>query len=120
MQTLQEYLNQNYERNERNKFGKEICGFSELYTNTRAIYYSFFVGDKEYKVFAFVSTPIMTKPKNGYPAVLILHGGNGMAYAEVTKMWADKGFVAIAHDLNGKCGKNLGERFRRNEGDIFL
>lgn len=108
MQTLDEYV----KRNRRNCAPQtEIAwNFGELYTNTRAVYYDVPTENGNCKVFAFISVPTTRMPKGGYPAVVLMHGGNGMAYCEFTKAWADKGFVAIAPDFNGKCSESLGRR----------
>lgn len=93
----------------------EYRGFGEIFDDTKAMYYSFKAGEKTYKVFAFISVPKRKKPKNGFPAVILMHGGNGAAYYEFTKKWADRGFVAIAPDYNARCGENLGARNIVNE-----
>lgn len=82
----------------------------EIYRSTRALYYDVPANDKTYRVFAYLTLPQRKPPRGGFPAVVILHGGNGMAYYEVTKMWADRGFAAIAPDLNGKCAVSTAER----------
>lgn len=108
MQTLRKYL-KTHRCNDAPKT-ENYQSFGELYENTHAIYYDVPVKDGVRKVFAFVSVPTTRMPKGGYPAVVLLHGGKGMAYCEFTKVWADRGFVAIAPDLNGKCGEDLGRR----------
>ncbi len=108
MQTLEEYIKRN--RREYVPQTELVQNFGELYTNTRAIYYDVPTENGVYKVFAFLSVPKTRMPKGGYPAVVLMHGGNGAAYCEITKAWADKGFVAIAPDFNGKCGESLGRR----------
>jgi len=62
----------------------------------------------ETRVFAYYAVP--TKPANGlYPAMLLVHGGGGTAFAEWAQLWADRGYVALAMDLagNGPDGKRL-------------
>lgn len=58
-------------------------------------------------VFAYYATP--TKGKGPFPAMLLVHGGGGKAFAEWAKLWADRGYVALAMDLsgNGADGKPL-------------
>ena len=70
--------------------------FETEYSGIKAIYYS--VGKN--KVFAFIGVPDTPKPLGGYPAVVLVHGGDGCAYYEWVKKWTDKGFVAIAPDFN--------------------
>lgn len=108
MQTLDEYVKRN--RRDCAPQTEIVWDFGELYTNTHAIYYNVPTENGTCKVFAFISVPTTRMPKGGYPAVVLMHGGNGMAYCEFTKAWADKGFVAIAPDFNGKCGESLGRR----------
>ena len=109
---LEEYLKNKYIAGD---VSVEYRAFGEIYDNTKAMYYSFNVGEKTYRVFAFISVPKTKKPKSGYPAVVLMHGGNGAAYYEFTQKWAEKGYVAIAPDYNAKCGENLGNRNIANE-----
>lgn len=44
------------------------------------------------------------KPKDGdgpFPAMLLVHGGGGKAFAQWAKLWADRGYAALAMDLAG-------------------
>lgn len=107
MLTLTEYLAEN--RKESVPQIEDVFP-GEIYRGTRALYYDVPANDKTYRVFAYLTLPQGAPPRGGFPAVVILHGGNGMAYYEVTKMWADRGFVAIAPDLNGKCAVSTAER----------
>ena len=57
-------------------------------------------------VFAFYATPgtisgDLSKDKN-LPAVVLIHGGGGTAFAEWTWLWAKRGYAAIAMDLSGR------------------
>ncbi|MCA9138432.1 MAG: alpha/beta fold hydrolase [Planctomycetales bacterium] len=57
------------------------------------------------EVFGFYATPgtlrgDTTTDKN-LPAVVLLHGGGGTAFAEWTMLWAQRGYAAIAVDLCG-------------------
>ena len=100
-----------------------VCGevttgnvdFWEVYSNTRAISYGFKIGEKDYKVFAFISFPTCKKPAKGYPVVVLMHGGNGAAYYEFTKKWADRGYIAIAPDFNAHTVENFGSRYIASE-----
>lgn len=58
------------------------------------------------EVFAFYATPgslagDATLDKN-LPAVVLIHGGGGTAFAEWVSLWAQRGYAAIAMDLGGK------------------
>lgn len=64
--------------------------------------------NRETWVFAAIGTPSTEKPKGGYPAVLLIHGGGGTVSANWMSYWMDRGFVAIAFDSFGhQLDKNL-------------
>jgi len=58
---------------------------------------------KPTRVFAYVGRP--EKPQGKVPAMVLVHGGGGMAFAEWAALWAKRGYAAIAMDLAG-CGPN--------------
>ncbi|WP_166825597.1 alpha/beta fold hydrolase [Thalassoroseus pseudoceratinae] len=57
-------------------------------------------------VFAFYATPgtISGDPSQdkNLPAVVLIHGGGGTAFAEWAWLWANRGYAAIAMDLSGR------------------
>lgn len=57
------------------------------------------------EVFAFYASPATigseTQAGQRYPAVVLLHGGGGTAFAEWAMLWAERGYAAIALDLCG-------------------
>jgi dienelactone hydrolase len=57
------------------------------------------------RVFAYYASPATLDPKatkaERYPAVVLLHGGGGTAFRDWAKMWAKRGYAAIAMDLAG-------------------
>ena len=57
-------------------------------------------------VFAFYATPgtIAGDPSldKDLPAVVLIHGGGGTAFAEWVWLWAQRGYAAIAMDLSGR------------------
>lgn len=55
---------------------------------------------KPTRVFAYCAFP--DEPKEKAPAVVLIHGGGGKAFPEWAKLWADRGYVALAMDLAGK------------------
>jgi len=60
---------------------------------------------KQAEVFAYYASPstLSRKKSKGtqYPAVVLVHGGGGTAFAVWVRYWAKKGFAAIAMDLGG-------------------
>ncbi len=52
-------------------------------------------------VFGAIGTPTTEMPKNGYPAVVLIHGGGGYVFRDWILYWMRKGFVAIAIDMFG-------------------
>ena len=53
------------------------------------------------KVFAYVGMPNVSENEK-VPAVVLVHGGGGTAFAEWVKVWNDRGYAAIAIDTEGK------------------
>lgn len=51
---------------------------------------------KPTKIFAYYGIPETEMPENGYPAMVLLHGGLGMAFPDWVKLWTDRGYAAIA------------------------
>jgi len=60
------------------------------------------------EVFAYYANPDLILGKESglrqFPAVVLLHGGGGKAYAEWVMKWAKRGYAAIALDLTGNDG----------------
>jgi len=82
---------------------------------------------KPTRVFAYYTSPATLEgraPRDGekFPAVVLLHGGGGTAFAEWAERWAKRGYAAIAMDLAGHRpleGKNAhdgGNRERLPDG----
>lgn len=77
-------------------------------------------GHAKTQVFAYYATPgtlagDTSKDKN-LPAVVLIHGGGGTAFAEWCAMWAKRGYAAIAMDLAGSRpveGKNPHQKTNR-------
>lgn len=57
------------------------------------------------EVFAYYASPETiggnTAGRAEYPAVVLIHGGGGTAFAEWVWLWASRGYAAIAMDLSG-------------------
>lgn len=64
---------------------------------------------KPTRVFAYYGNPATLDGKNvegqRFPAVVLVHGGGGMAFEEWVRLWAERGYAAIAMDLAG-CDAN--------------
>ena len=68
----------------------------------------FYTGEKYQghatEVFAFYASPATlgkAEPGRKFPAVVLIHGGGGTAFAEWAWLWAQRGYAAIAMDLSG-------------------
>jgi cephalosporin-C deacetylase-like acetyl esterase len=61
---------------------------------------------KTTRVFAYYATPgsLSGDPAkdNNLPAIVLVHGGGGTAFPSWTKLWASRGYAAIAMDLGGR------------------
>ncbi len=75
-----------------NAFGKTLAIFFESVP---------YLG-KETTTFAYLGTPNTEKPGDGFPAVVLVHGGGGCAFYEWVEYWNKKGYVAIAFDFGGR------------------
>ena len=81
---------------------------------------SFFYEGVDYKgnptkVFAYYGAPKGKAPDDGWPAVVCAHGGGGTAYPEWVRFWNNKGYAAIAMDLEGHLP---GGKSHQVEGDF--
>lgn len=82
---------ESYMDSERDKTAEKI---QALYLRTK-------YKDEETYAFCYLGIPEGVSETNKAPAVLLLHGGAGTAYWEWVKMWRDRGYVALAVDLEG-------------------
>lgn len=57
---------------------------------------------KPTRVFAWYGLPKDFKPGTKVPAMLLVHGGGGTAFAQWVKMWNDRGYAALAMDTAGQ------------------
>jgi dienelactone hydrolase len=62
---------------------------------------------KPTRVFAYYAQP--AKVVGRLPAMVLLHGGGGKAFPQWARLWAERGYVALAMDFggNGPDGKRL-------------
>jgi dienelactone hydrolase len=56
---------------------------------------------KPTRVFAWYGFPPHIKPGEKVPAMVLIHGGGGTAFAEWVRLWNQKGYAAIAMDTCG-------------------
>ena len=70
-------------------------------------------------VFAAIGMPNAEKypkPANGYPAVVLVHGGSGQVYPQWIQYWTDKGYVALALDIFANQLDTDGSKVMNAEG----
>ena len=71
-------------------------------------------------VFAFYATPGTisgdTSKDKDLPAVVLIHGGGGTAFAQWAMLWAKRGYAAIAMDLGGQ--RPPAPKFDPTTGDL--
>lgn len=99
---------------------KSSASGANSWSNIKALTYDGVEIDGEKtKVFAYIGYPEGVSSTNKAPAIVLLHGGGGHAYAEWVKLWTDRGYVAIAMDNTGyfpseagqgACRKGIGSR----------
>jgi len=64
------------------------------------------------RVFAWLGVP---KAEGKVPAMVLVHGGGGTAFADWAKLWTSRGYAAIAMDLCGAVPKKSGKGWERLE-----
>jgi cephalosporin-C deacetylase-like acetyl esterase len=60
---------------------------------------------KPTRVFAYYARPAEPEDKKKVPAMVLVHGGGGTAFPEWARLWASRGYAALAMDLSG-CEAN--------------
>ena len=70
---------------------------------------------KPTRVFAYYGRPEGEGP---FPAVLLIHGGGGKAFADWAELWARRGYVALAPDLAGNGPDGRLEDGGPNQDDV--
>lgn len=92
-----------YVRDEQNdRTDKQIKG------SIQAIYYRSDYNGQESYAFAFLGIPEGVSATDKAPAVLLVHGGGGTAYWQWVCEWVNRGYVALAMDLEGHVPKPAG------------
>ncbi|WP_152053214.1 alpha/beta hydrolase family protein [Tautonia marina] len=70
-------------------------------TGLREVFYENVPLDgKPARVFAYYAVP--RTGEGPFPAMVLVHGGGGKAFPEWARLWADRGYAAIAMDLSGR------------------
>lgn len=88
------------------------------WSNIQAITYDgATINGKKTKVFAYIGFPEGASASNKVPAVILVHGGGGHAFAEWVKIWTDKGYAAIAMDTTGFYPSASGKGVAGHESD---
>jgi len=79
------------------------------YKNVKAIYYKILdYKSKETRAFAYIGYPEDASASNKKPAVVLVHGGGGVAYPQWVEEWVKRGYIAIAMDTEGNIPVNPG------------
>lgn len=56
---------------------------------------------KATRVFAYLGNPANTDAHHKVPGMVLVHGGGGTAFPEWVRIWNERGYAAIAMDLEG-------------------
>ncbi|MBC2603860.1 alpha/beta hydrolase [Puniceicoccus vermicola] len=69
---------------------------------------------EETRVFAFLGIPEEASERHPVPGVVLIHGAGGTAFARWVKRWMDRGYAAIALDLDGGIPLGTYSHWKRN------
>lgn len=88
------------------------------WANIKALTYDgIAINGKKTKVFAYIGFPENAVAGKLVPAMVLVHGGGGHAFAEWIKIWNDRGFAAIAMDTTGHFPSSTGKGIAGRESD---
>jgi len=91
---------------------------SSAWSNIEAITFDGATIDgKKTKVFAYIGFPKGASASKKVPAVVLVHGGGGHAFAQWVKVWNDRGYAAIAMDTTGYFPSETGKGVAGSNGD---
>jgi len=86
------------------------------YNDVKAIYYDGLdYNNYKTRVFAYIGFPKSASKSNKVPAIVLAHGGAGMAYPQWVEKWVEKGFAAIAMDLEGNISDSPGSYYSNKQ-----
>ena len=92
--SLDLWLKQEYEYCPEYDREEEDCNIKGLFLR------SDYNGEESY-AFGYLGLPEGAEQKKDNPAVLLIHGGGGSAFYQWVKEWNDRGYVALALDMEG-------------------
>ncbi len=69
---------------------------------------------KPTRVFAWYGLPEGTAPGGKWPAMILVHGGGGTAFAEWVRLWTARGYAAIAMDTCGQIPRGEYNKWERH------
>lgn len=97
---------------------KSAASGTNQWSNIKAITYDGAkINGKKTKVFAYIGFPANASASSKVPAMVLVHGGGGHAYAEWVKLWNDRGYAAIAMDTTGFFPSESGKGLAGREGE---
>ncbi len=67
-------------------------------------------------VFAAIGIPTSEMPKDGYPAIVLVHGGGGYVSKNWIEYWTEQGYVALAFDNFGNQLDQNGNKIDNPDG----
>ena len=69
---------------------------------------------KPSRVFAWLGIPKTPTASGRFPAMVLVHGGGGTAFAKWVRLWTDRGYVAIAMDTCGQLPRGNPKHWDRD------
>ena len=90
---------------------EELPGYEQPdYPGIKALLYEGLPkGGTPTRIFAYMGVPESASPANPVPAVVLVHGGGGHAFAEWVRIWNERGYAAIAMGNTGHFPKRAGK-----------
>lgn len=84
---------------------------------------AFYIQSVDYKgepsnFFAYYGIPETASETNPVPAVVLVHGGGGTAYADWARFWVNRGYAALAIDTEGNIPTSPGAATNGNTNKI--